>query len=392
VLFENAFSNTSWTLPSHLSRLTGLYSASHGVVESRDAPLDEGRTTLAEILRGHGYATAGFASGPFLSSSYGFAQGFDHYDDTTIDYRTAMDANTIVTSPAITESALAWLRQHARERFFVFVHYWDVHYDFAPPPPFDTRFDPDYEGFIDSRGFPHNWRIHAGMDSRDLEHVIALYDGEIAWTDLHVGKLIAGLRELGVFEDSIVVVTADHGAEFFEHGEKGHRKTLYDEVLRVPLIFRLPGGGHAARRVAAQASLVDLAPTLLDLLGIEIHPEMEGRSLAPALRDENALESAPIYARLQRSLVAVRTDETKLVHGLEGPEQEFFDLADDPSERANLLEAGAPARAEQDRRTLLAWLNQQHALARQRARGAGHRPLEIPPEMEEQLRGLGYLE
>lgn len=158
------------------------------------------------------------------------------------------------------------------------MHLFDVHYDYAAPEEYWRRFNPDYEGDFRARRFMDNPRIRPGMDPDDHRQLMALYDGEIAWTDHHVGSMLESLERYGVADDTLVVLISDHGEEFFEHGGKGHRHTLYDEQLWVPFILRFPGELPSARRVGMQVRMIDVAPTLLDLLGVD-PPRQTGTSL-----------------------------------------------------------------------------------------------------------------
>ena len=271
VRFDTAVAPTSWTLPSHVTLLTALPIRVHQVHVSSER-FTKRVLTLAEVLLEEGYATAGIVGGSYLDAGYGFAQGFDHYDDYTVVNRDRRKPDGHVTSPISLRLANEWLESWAASQqprpFFLFLHMWDVHYSYDPPPPYDTMFDPDYEGDIVASPYMRNRRINARMDPRDLEHVMALYDGEIRHTDDHLGRLFDSLKGLGAFDDTIIVVTSDHGDEFFEHGKKGHGQNLFDSVLRIPLLMRYPSKIPAGRVVEGQVRLMDVAPTILGLAGI----------------------------------------------------------------------------------------------------------------------------
>ena len=182
------------------------------------------------------------------------------------------------------ESFGAWARERAETPFFAFVHMWDVHYDYTPPDDYVEMFDADYIGKlagkrISTTGFP------VAISQRDLAHLIARYDGEIRYTDDTLGRMLDVLQEVGHLDDTLVVVTSDHGDEFREHGGKGHMATVYREVVHVPLVMwaghRLPAG-----IVEEPVTLADVAPTVLDLLGVEVSTPFDGRSLVPAFRGE----------------------------------------------------------------------------------------------------------
>ncbi len=348
VLFRYTVSPTSWTLPAHVTMLTSLPPNYHKVTADLTR-LDPQAVTLAEVLRDAGYATAAFVSGAYLRAEYGHRQGFDHFDDYSA-LPLAWNAHRQITSPDLIRLVTRWVEdwdRGGRERpFFVFLHLWDVHYDYNPPSPYDRMFDPDYAGSITSENFEGNRAINPKMDRRDLEHIIALYDGEIRYTDEYLGRLFGFLRERGIFDETLVTVTADHGDEFFEHGKKGHRRTLYDEVLLVPLIMRLPGRIPAGKVVTEQARLIDLAPTLLALAGVEppegfgltrLDPDYAGRDLSVYWRDPEPPPPPPAYGQLSYQLGAVRTNDWKLIVHLTGdPRPELYDLRTDPGEKNNL--------------------------------------------------------
>jgi arylsulfatase len=391
VRFTNALSPTSWTLPAHMTLLTGLPPERHGVnVDGRR--LQKEVLTFAEVLREAGWATAGFVSGPYLHSSYGFAQGFGRYDDATFVSPDVL-SHRAVTSPGLVQLVIGWLREWRRAEasapFFVFLHMWDVHYDFIPPAPFDEMFDPDYEGDVTADLFSRSRDIHPGMERRDLDHVIALYDGEIRYTDFHLGELLDHLAEQGLLDATIVLVTADHGEEFFEHGEKGHGRNLYGETVRVPLVARWPAKISPGGVVDQLVTLEDVPRTLLSLLGIPAAPELArwGRDLSPLL--DGPAGSVPrraAFGDLHGQLAYLRTDSHKFISTLVGQRrEELYDLRSDPAERRNLLEA-RPGLGGEFRAELWSWRG-----------GSAHvdgfaEPAPLPPELELQLRALGYLE
>jgi arylsulfatase A-like enzyme len=330
VLFEDAVSTTSWTLPAHLSMLTGLAISAHGVCDDRLWQLPEDElgvsplrgTFLSEVLQRAGYRTAGFYSWKYLEERFGFGPGFDRYERVGHSVyshpelgprfeamRKAGDTDGIrawmerepelfddqrPTSGEAVDRALAWIgeRRAARARgedapFFLFLHLFDVHDEYVPPAPWDTRFDPDYDGPIDGRHVSSpSSPVHAGMPKRDLEHLIALYDGEIGWVDSQVGRLLDELERAGASQDTLVILTADHGEEFFEHGAKTHRQNLHRESVHVPLIARWPAALPAGRRIAGPTGLVDVAPTVYGLLGLEPPAGMSGANLARVARGE----------------------------------------------------------------------------------------------------------
>jgi arylsulfatase A-like enzyme len=401
-LFRTVVSPTSWTLPAHLTLLTAQPPPHHGVTGDMQRLRPEA-ILLSETLWEAGYATAGFVSAPYLDAAYGYSQGFDHYDDYSVANRSDEASRRGITSPRlfgiVSEWLSEWDRGQRRRPFFAFVHMWDVHYDYAPPPPYDTMFDPDYRGTVS--GDILGPAVHARMDERDLAHVIALYDGEIRFTDGYVGRLVQQLEQLGVADDTIIVVTADHGEEFFEHGNKGHRPTLYDEALLVPLVVRYPAQVPPGVVVGPQVRLMDVAPTILALAGVprpaafgtkadaphaacDLTPWIVGGP--PATLPPLTAFSDLLGSGLVPSVAAVRTQTQKFIQVVAGDRrEERYDLSRDPGERVDL--AGADAGADGALRSeLAAWF------AAWRDHGALARPVELDAAHLERLRALGYAE
>jgi arylsulfatase A-like enzyme len=397
IRFASAVSPTSWTLPSHISLFSGRYGLSHGVVTEMHR-LSLEIPTLGEVLQGAGYRTAGFVSGPYLAGHYGYARGMDTYEDLSARYEHRREARSAVVAPTINEMAERWLDQHGRERFFLFLHYFDVHYDYVPPAPFDKMFDPDYRGTVDSKDLLKNPRVNAKMDPRDLAHVKALYDGEIRFTDMHVGKVLAKLEQMGVRDRTLVVITSDHGDEFFEHGSKGHQRTLYDEVLLVPLVVRLPDGADAGRVVREEVSLVDVMPTVLELLGVSAPSGMDGESLIALMQGRGTGAPREVYGEFYNKLglnvqVARRSAATKVIQHFNRimhpsrPALEWYDLSREPGETTNRAESGDPAL-----RGALAGMGQAlERLWRSHRRLAATEPVAIDAATRARLESLGYL-
>ncbi|MBI5431490.1 MAG: sulfatase [Planctomycetes bacterium] len=333
VRFQTAVSTTSWTLPSHAAMFTGLYDSAHGVVDNGLA-LAENHVTLAESLKDAGYQTAGFFGGPYLHPIYGLSQGFDVYESCMTTIPADIDAMELrrevtkavspshadITSPRTLERVTHWAERADARPFFAFVHLWDVHYDYIPPKEYVERFDPDYTGSLDARDYMGNPAIRPDMPARDLEHLLALYDGEIRFTDEHLGKIIEVLRKkAGGDENLLIVVTADHGEEFFEHAQRGHAMTLFEEVVRVPLIVSWPGHVANGRVVDELVRTIDVFPTLAAAAGARAPSYVQGRDLLAALAQPGAIPTEPALLELWMATYdfrALRTETIK-VHSSE---------------------------------------------------------------------------
>ncbi len=332
-LFTQGVAQSSWTLPSHASLLTSLYVKSHGACGAREGVAPD-VVTLAEELRGAGYLTAGFVSGPFLLPEYGLHQGFDVYDARCSSIEHA-DSHHDVTNPCMHRRAVEWLEKWGHTSFFLFLHYWDVHYDYIPPAPYDTIFDPDYDGTVDGRNFAKNERIRAGMPARDLQHIVALYDGEIAYTDAYLGKLFRVVRRLGLHDRTLVIVTSDHGDEFLEHGATGHGHTLYQELIRIPVLWVEPGGTRGPVRVNTTVQLIDIAPSILEFAGIEPSGSLEGRSFLPLLEGKPWGDGVAFSeTRSGGFLKAAVGEHAKIIRAMLNGQTTAYDLRHDPGERA----------------------------------------------------------
>jgi arylsulfatase A-like enzyme len=329
VLFEQAQACASWTKPAVGCLFTGRYPVYHGARTVDDA-LDPGVATVAEAFRAGGHATAAWVANPFVSTpAFGLTRGFDRVVQV-LDKPAAVNINDLPADAALlTRRVLPWLESHADGRFFAYLHSLDLHAQYRRRPPFDRSFLS---------------RERKG-DARQVD----LYDNELAANDHEIGVLLGALERLRLYDRTIVVVTADHGEEFGEHGFTRHGHTLYQGLLRVPLVLKLPRSRHAGARVAQVVSALDLAPTLLELAGLPPLPDLQGESLVPLLEGAAPRERAVFAEQLspRESLYAGRRGRLKYVHQfLPEPGEALYDLAEDPGERRNLMpEAPAEGRA-----------------------------------------------
>jgi len=360
--FEAAWAAAPWTLPSIMSIMTSLHPSAHRV-ENDGLRLSEGTPTLAALLQAGGYSTGGFVSHVYASASFGFDRGFDRFDDFGLSrpgYR--LEAGMEPAADRVTDTALAWLRAQQGRPVFLFVHYFDPHWPYAPPERFRTVFPAparnDREAGYDAISRYLDPLVPIPEDYRRF--LIDRYDGEIRFVDEQVGRLLDGLREAGRAERSWIVVTGDHGEEFKDHGSMGHGRQLYEEVVRVPLLIAPPepAGPNAgvtapSAPVATPVSGIDLAPTLLDLAGLTPIPSgMHGESLRGLLvpvaggvvpRSGAAAPAAdrPLLSetvRLNAFRKAVRSAGWKLIHFMDENRSELYDLAADPEERRDLAD------------------------------------------------------
>jgi len=332
LVFERASSTAPWTLPSHTSLLTGLAPHEHGVQDD-GVRLADDVPTLAAALAARGVATIGVVSHLYVASPFGLARGFGVFDDSLIEGGT-----TNPSADAVVARFLEHLDRHLAKGgppeapFFGFVHFFDPHWDYRAPEPFTRRFvDPRYAGPMDGTYAAMNPYL---LDAKklapaDRDALIAYYDGEIAYLDAQIAKLLNALRDREVLADTLVVLTGDHGEEFGEHGRLGHGRSVFEEQLHVPLV--LAHASLPALRVADPVSLVDVAPTLLEMLGGERESLGSGRSLLGPHDPGRALVAESIRYGLEWR--AARRGAHKLVELAGGEQRWFFDLARDPAER-----------------------------------------------------------
>jgi len=360
-VFEEARSSASWTLPGLASILTSRFSSGHGCWTS-ESSLSAEVPTLAELFRDAGYDTACVVSHIFLTGRYGLQRGFVHFDDE-LDFP-AVHPHETRSSPRVTERGVAWLEQKALapdgHPWLLWLHYFDPH---------DT-----YLAHEEAPGFGG-------------EHEVDLYDGEIRYTDAHLGRVLEALERTGLAGETVVVLTADHGEEFRDHGGLRHGKTLYREQLHVPLVLRAPG--FAPLRVPELVRTVDVLPTLLELCGLAPPAGLEGRSLVPHMRGE-ATDERPALAELRlrdgHHFDAVVSGGWKLIVDVEDGEPQLYDLAGDPGEQRDL----ADERPEEVRR-LRVLLEGLVSDSRALAPAEGSSRVHLSPEDLEVLEDLGYV-
>jgi arylsulfatase A-like enzyme len=324
VLFEHATATASWTVPSHMSMFTSLYASAHGV-QSWTGQLREGIPTLAQRLSESGFVTKAFVTKLVLSHEQGFNRGFQSYDDFSAggaehpgDISNIIKRPGTDLGPKITKLGTEWLKEHSQEKFFLFLHYYDCHSPYMPPGSLANKFKAEYAERGSKITSPPGTSpgIQWGEQYRAAQ--MPLYDGEIAFTDEYVGKILQALDDLRLSDKTLVIVLSDHGEAFFEHGQRMHGSSLYEEQIHVPLMMRLPGVIPAGERIGGNASQVDIMPTALGLLGVKASSQiqMQGIDLSPVILGGQPVPERLIYSELatsSRNLRAVRWGDWKLV-------------------------------------------------------------------------------
>ncbi len=405
VAFSRAMAASSWTLPAVTSVFTSLYPGVHKTTRTQRR-VPENITTITEILKENGYSTAAFVSNPTLDGSCGLSKRFRLYDDFSVRLDTSLNLfenNPLdsqgnynsMTSEPVNRSAISWLKKNHQKPFFMFVFYYDPHYDYVPPAPFDTTFDPDYKGQIDGSGIIREPRKSTRPAQRDLDHIIALYDGEILYTDGYIAELLEKFKEFGILDDTLVVIFGDHGDEFYERGSTGHGHSLYKELIHIPLILSWPTAMPKNKQIDAIVSQVDIMPTILDYLGIEYDGFMQGGSLRPLIESQKEKLHDTVYAEVSfynnNHFAAAISKDNKFIFDLNTGDKQLFDLNEDPNEQVNLYKERSanlmPLEAD-----LMQWRTNNNKFANQFGGNEDSNKVELDETRLRELKALGYLQ
>jgi choline-sulfatase len=361
VVFTRAYSQVPVTTASHATILTGTYPQFHQVNDF-GVPLAEDLPYAPYIFRGNGYYTAAFVASlvldPEARSAPGFERGFDTYDAGFHRRRTGEDRYQSIERRGgeVIDRAIAWLKPHQQGPFFLWVHLYDAHDPYDPPEPYKSRYS------------------------------AAPYDGEIAYVDDCVGKLLTWLRSRGLYDNALIAVMADHGEALGDHGETTHGIFLYDETIHVPLVFKLPMEHSAGTKIENRAGLVDVLPTMLEVAGITVPPEVQGESLLPMLKTTPA--DRPAYAESDyphrtfgwSSLRSLRTGKYLFV---DAPRKELYDQTVDPKAEHNLSLGAIAVTNTLD--------NQLEAFHQKTSSAKAAAKIASDPQLQEKLNALGYV-
>jgi arylsulfatase A-like enzyme/Flp pilus assembly protein TadD len=368
--FERAFAVVPVTLPSHSTMLTGTYPMLSGMHDFSGNKLSALQPTLASVLKQAGYQTGAVVSAAVLDSRFGLNHGFDfyydHFDFSRLDERNLDEMERPGNVAA--DVALDWLGKNSQKKFFLWMHLYDPHFPYRPPEPYNR------------------------------EYADRPYDGEIAFADEQVGRLLKFLKEKGIYKNTVIVLCGDHGESLGEHGEKTHGFFIYNATMHVPLIIRVPGNAAAESVIADPASLVDIMPTVLSAVGLEIPSQVQGRNLFPDLHQAEKNRAAQaehdrvsvrvLYGetfmpRIHFNWSELRASENTKYHFIDAPRPELYDLAKDPGEVHNLF-AEKRAVAE-EMRAQLAGLIRDYSAGKEMAEKTG-----LDPALMERLKALGY--
>ena len=357
--FEHAYTVVPVTLPSHTAILTGTYPMLSGMHDFSGNKLSPRQVTMATVLKQAGYVTGAVVASAVLDSRFGLNQGFDFYYDH-FDFSRLEESNLDeMERPGnvVADQVLEWLGKNSQKKFFLWMHLYDPHYPYRPPEPYSH------------------------------EYAAQPYDGEIAFADEQVGRLLRFLKDNGLYQNTVIVVSGDHGESLGEHGEKTHGFFIYNVTMHVPLIIHLPGKS-TTKTVDDPVSLVDLMPTVLAATGLDMPSQVQGRSLVPALRGEKIDQDRTLYGetflpRLHFNWSELRGAENTKYHFIDAPRPELYDLTKDPGEVRNLFpEKKAVA---EEMRAKLAGLIREYSARKELAEKTG-----LDPALMERLKSLGY--
>jgi len=360
VRFKNAFAIQPITLGSHATIMSGTHSTYHGVEDNGIFKLPASVDTLAETLKKERMATAAIISASVLHRRFGLIQGFDYYDDRLAANSNKQAHLQEMSAGVVSDRAIEWLEKNKDRRFFLWLHYFDPHADYTPPPPYNS-------------GFPHQ------------------YDGEIAYVDEQLGRVINYMDEKGLRKNTLVLVTSDHGEGLGEHREQTHGLFLYDATMHVPLIMSLPGKLPSGEEPEEVVSLMDVMPSVLEALGVNPPEQVQGRSLLPLLFDGGeGFKAQPVVMETmtpwhQYGWAPSRAIRNRDYKYIDAPRKELYDLEDDRGENNNLYQekkgrAGAMAREMKELQESYSY----NSPAAQSSR-------EMDTQTKEELKSLGYL-
>lgn len=391
-IFTAAQAPENWTKPSVASVLTGLYPLTHGAKKT-ESKLPEDALMVSEVFKDNGYATATFLANGYVSDKFGFKQGWDYYTNYIREQKSTEAENVF-------GEAAKWIEKNKDKKFFVYIQTIDPHVPYDPPQEYLDMYDPgEYTGIVTPRSTPDLLEKakrnppKVTFNARDKKRVESLHNAEISYHDHHLAAFIEKLKKLGLYDDIMFVVTSDHGEEFYEHKSYGHGHSVYQELINVPLMFRMPGVVPAGKRIDETVGTLDVTPTVLSAAGIDVPDVMEGRDRMEHMRGKKPAGPAVAFTDFLTDRHVIRAGRYKLI--LRGTNATFFDLQKDPWEQTELDYNKYPV-AMRYCRTLLGqfmgasdrtnWL----AAEQKKAKALRQEETNIDQETSEQLKALGY--
>ena len=413
VLFERCYSPASWTLPSFTSMFTGLLPSAHGVTQASRKLLPT-VPTVADQLKKKGYYCTAIVSNPCAAGKYGLSKGFDVYDDYSIHLGAELGmfavnsnqylgiVNNVVTGDSVTQQAILQLTQAEKtgKPFFMFVLYFDPHDSYIPPAPMDKKFDPKYKGKMDGKKIPP-MRLSPPPD-KDLQHLIARYDGEILYTDMQVAKLLKKIDGVSKPDNTIVIIVSDHGEAFAEHKKLLHGNSAYREEVCVPMIWRWSGVLPQGRRAQSLVLNMDIAKTLAELIGFDEFDLVQGESLWPDLLGKDVTKERAILSQKafdgnvpKRHLALTRGNYSLHIQFKKEPFAEdskrtMYDIVRDPWETTDIFESHRKIAKQMLSLLKAKWDESLEIRKYYESKGKDNK-VKMTPEERRRLETMGYL-
>lgn len=406
-LFFNTYSTSSWTLPAHISLLTALNCLHHQVYYPLEK-MNTQTTTLADILRSYDYTSAAFTGGGYLSSSYGFSKGFDLYQEIKLHGNKAIRFDE---AERLAELSVKWLQDNKDKKFFLFLHTYQPHDPYANLSPSGKLFldeDAEWKQLRMESLFEENGRFATSFSEKEKRNIIALYEGEIRYTDeIFVQTIINELKNLNLYDNTMVIVTSDHGEEFYDHTAWLHDHSVYNEAIKIPLIIKFPYSDHKGKKIGSITRITDIAPTILDQLNIKSKPyNFDGKTLFPVLENRENTERIYITDLALRQfkdtpdLMATNYKNYKLILNkntispyvlanstdFNKMKIELYNIKEDPGETKNL--AGATKHRSLCLRLIRELLAKYEKVEQEKK---AKDEIVLDSSLEERLRALGYI-
>lgn len=383
ILFRNTIASAPWTSPSIGNILTSQYPGVLGYLD-KTIKLDDKFITLPEIFKLNGYLTKGIISHVLIASNLLFSQGFDSYDeDNALGHEH-------ISSHSITDKALSFLKENKDKKFFLFLHYFDPHYDYIMHEKYN--YFPNYNGPLYSGQSIQEMRsVSKDLNEVDIKYLNAMYDSEISFTDEHIGRLFAGMKDMGLYDKALIIFTADHGEELAEKSDKfiGHQKKLSQAVLHVPLIIKLPNKKEE-KVMDDYVGLIDILPTIIKYLNLKIPANFDYDGEIIDLEQLKRINNNPIFSETYRvlRLQSVITEGWKLIEAKSGAVKELYDLDSDPMEMKNLKKEN-PNIALKLKRILEKWVD--YIAGKIKEFNLKKQNPDFTKEQIERLKSLGYI-
>ncbi|MFQ5706560.1 MAG: sulfatase-like hydrolase/transferase [bacterium] len=409
VLFEQTYVQWASSLPSHASMMTSMYPYDHGAFPNGKS-LNPKLQTLAKVLKAHGYTNGAFVTNSLVGSHYNFNRGFDTFvDQASFDYTNSTLAMWVHSlnlvrlvdratfNDIFTSLALSWIEKHQSGPFFLWVQWLYPHAPYKPPHDYLAKFETGYSGKANGSMKQIDLIVNhkLKLSEADKDHYTALYDGEVAFADYQIKRIVDRLKALDLLDNSILVITGDHGENLYEHGMEYGHYGVYDSSLRIPLIFSMPGELPVNMRIPEVVQSIDIAPTILNLLEVPIPKQFQGKSLVPLTNGADSLWQSVAYSvmfRKERNFLALRKNDWKIILDVRKDRKvyELYNIPADPYELNNLIESD-PAIAASLKQDLNNWIESDFKKPELVYIPGNFFKQDFDKKTMERLRSLGYI-